>query len=136
MAEYAGTALDREFLRHTLGIARANGYTEVEVAIGNATFSACLQPSLASRSATPEVPSSGVAELKSIDAPCVGYLVPGSVLFEVGTIVKSGDIVAEISALGIANDVESKVSGEIVEVLVEMNQPVQFGQPLALVRPQ
>ena len=47
---------------------------------------------------------------------------------------ETGDIVAVISQLGIANDVESRVSGEIVEVLIEENQPVMFGQVLARIK--
>jgi acetyl-CoA carboxylase biotin carboxyl carrier protein len=33
------------------------------------------------------------------------------------------------------NELEAEVSGEIVEILVENSQPVEFGQTLMLVRP-
>ena len=45
-----------------------------------------------------------------------------------------GEIVASIAALGLNNDVESPVSGEIIEVLVKPDQAVEFGQALALVK--
>ena len=33
------------------------------------------------------------------------------------------------------NEIESEVSGTVVEILVENAQPVQFGQPLFKIRP-
>ena len=51
-----------------------------------------------------------------------------------GRTVKKGEVVAIVAALGIANEIESKVSGDVVEVLVDTNQAVEFGQLLAKVR--
>ena len=135
MSENLGPGLDAEFLRHTLGIARQNGYAEVEISIDGNHFAATLSP-IAKRvgNAASDAPSIAEAEFKSIDSPCVGYYRPGNVALAIGQSVKIGEIVAVITALGIANDVESKVTGEVVEVLVQANEPVQFGQSLALVR--
>jgi acetyl-CoA carboxylase biotin carboxyl carrier protein len=33
------------------------------------------------------------------------------------------------------NELETEVSGEIVEILVQNSEPIEFGQPLMRVRP-
>jgi acetyl-CoA carboxylase biotin carboxyl carrier protein len=49
---------------------------------------------------------------------------------EVGDMVKRGDTVCIIEAMKVMNQIESEVSGRIVEILVENAQPVEFGQVL------
>jgi len=43
-------------------------------------------------------------------------------------------IVCIVEAMKLMNEIEAEVSGEIVEVLVENGQLVEFGQPLFLVK--
>lgn len=128
--------IDLELVRHALTVARSHGFAEVELAAGSDRFSARLQPaSNASRrtsSVAPEVTEPVLADLKS---SLVGYYQPAPKPLEVGLPVKKGDVIAVVVALGIANDVESKVSGEVVEVLVNLNDPVEYGQVLARVNP-
>ena len=66
-----------------------------------------------------------------IVAPVVGFVKEGKGPLETGRSVAAGDIVCEIVALGIPNDVVSDQDGEIVEVLVDAGDPVEFGQVLA-----
>ena len=40
-----------------------------------------------------------------------------------------------LEAMKLMNEIESEVSGTIVEILVENGQPVQFDQPLFKIRP-
>ena len=40
-----------------------------------------------------------------------------------------------IEAMKVMNEIKAEVAGEILEVLVENGEPVEFGQPLFLVRP-
>ena len=49
--------------------------------------------------------------------------------------VSPGQIVCIIEAMKIMNPIESDVKGEIVEILVENAQPVEFHQRLFLIRP-
>ncbi|MGV3615093.1 MAG: acetyl-CoA carboxylase biotin carboxyl carrier protein [Fimbriimonas sp.] len=127
--------LDLEIVRHALGVARQNGFAEVEVAVGEASFSARLDPmppgapKPAAVSESPQEPP-----LTDVKAPMVGYARPGRVSLTVGEEVQKGQVVAVIEALGLANDVESPVAGEIVEVLVAPGDPVQYGQVMARVR--
>jgi acetyl-CoA carboxylase biotin carboxyl carrier protein len=54
---------------------------------------------------------------------------------EVGTEVNPETVVCIIEAMKVMNEITSKVHGEVVAVLVENGEPVEFGQPLMLVKP-
>jgi acetyl-CoA carboxylase biotin carboxyl carrier protein len=128
-------SLDSELVRHALSVARQHGFAEVELGIGEDTFSASLDPLPAKSKAKKSAGQEPVCpELETITATLVGYYRQAKTPLLVGASVKKGDVVAIIAALGIANDVESKVTGEVVEVLVEPNQPVEYGQALAKVK--
>ncbi len=49
---------------------------------------------------------------------------------QVGTIVKKGDVLCIIEAMKLMNEIEAEQDGKIVEVLVENEQGVEYGQPL------
>ncbi len=77
--------------------------------------------------------------LVEITAPMVGtfYRSPapdeGSFV-EVGDRIQSGQTVCIIEAMKLMNELEAEVSGEIVDILVENAEPIEFGQPLMRVR--
>nr|WP_303244004.1 acetyl-CoA carboxylase biotin carboxyl carrier protein [uncultured Cellulosilyticum sp.] len=76
---------------------------------------------------------------KSIKAPMVGTFysasAPGAEPFvKVGDYVKKGDVVCVIEAMKLMNEVEAEVDGEIVEILVQNEDMVEYGQPLFMVR--
>lgn len=130
--------LDLDLVRHALGLARKNGFAEVELAIDGETFTASLLPGApapAPSVAAPAAEASTEPKLQPLKATLVGYYREAKKPLQAGDSVKKGEVVAVIAALGIANDVESNVTGEVVEVLVANDQPVEYGQPLALVRP-
>lgn len=52
----------------------------------------------------------------------------------VGQEIKAGDVVCVIEAMKMFNQIESEFSGKIVSVLVENAQPVEYDQPLFIVR--
>ena len=54
---------------------------------------------------------------------------------EIGKVVKEGDVLCVIEAMKLFNEIESEVSGKIVEILVEDSSPVEFEQPLFLIDP-
>lgn len=75
-----------------------------------------------------------------IASPIVGtfYRAPGpdeAAFVEVGDRIQVGQTVCVIEAMKLMNELEAEISGEIVEVLVENSEPVEFGQTLMLVRP-
>lgn len=55
---------------------------------------------------------------------------------KVGDKVKEDTVVCIIEAMKLFNEIEAEVRGEIVEVLVENGQLVEYGQPLFLVKPE
>jgi acetyl-CoA carboxylase biotin carboxyl carrier protein len=54
----------------------------------------------------------------------------------VGDVIEKGTVVCIIEAMKLMNEIESEVTGEIVAVLVENGQPVEYGEKLLAIRPQ
>ncbi|MDM5315957.1 acetyl-CoA carboxylase biotin carboxyl carrier protein [Fictibacillus sp. b24] len=79
------------------------------------------------------------ANLHKVVSPMVGTFYAASSPDE-EAFVKPGDqvskdsIVCIIEAMKLFNEIESEVNGEIVKVLVENGQLVEYGQPLFLVK--
>lgn len=87
--------------------------------------------------ASVETPSADNKKIEGtiINSPMVGTFYtsskPGAEPFvKVGSKVKTGDILCIIEAMKLLNEIQSDYDGEIVEVLVENAEPVEFGQPL------
>jgi acetyl-CoA carboxylase biotin carboxyl carrier protein len=82
-----------------------------------------------------------VAGTVTIEAPMVGTFYratnPETAPFvSEGDTIKEGQTLCIIEAMKLMNEIESKLSGRIVKILVENAQPVEFGQPLFLVEPR
>lgn len=122
-----------DLVRHALSVAQRAGCAEVELAHGSLRFAAKLDAvPAAPRSAVSGEPQIPVEEPSlEIVSTLVGYYRPVDPPLAPGQKVERGQVVAVVAALGIANEIESKLAGEVVEVLVEPDQPVEFGQPLA-----
>lgn len=76
----------------------------------------------------------------TINAPMVGTFysapAPGEPAFiKEGDKVDAGATVCIVEAMKLMNEVVAKFACEIVKVLVENGQPVEYGQPLFAVRP-
>ena len=52
-----------------------------------------------------------------------------------GDIVGSDSVVCIVEAMKVMNEIKAEVSGIVSKILVEDGSPVQFGQPLFLVKP-
>lgn len=79
-------------------------------------------------------------ELVAIVSPMVGtfYRSPSPTApayVELGERVAVGQVVCIIEAMKLMNEIESEVSGTIVKVQAENERPVEFNQPLFMVRP-
>ncbi|MBA2873421.1 acetyl-CoA carboxylase biotin carboxyl carrier protein [Thermaerobacillus caldiproteolyticus] len=79
--------------------------------------------------------------LHKITSPMVGtfYTAPSPdapPYVKVGDKVKKDTIVCIIEAMKLFNEIEAEVNGEIVEILVQNGQLVEYGQPLFLVKPE
>jgi acetyl-CoA carboxylase biotin carboxyl carrier protein len=92
----------------------------------------------------PEVnnePTIDTAGLHKIESPMVGtfYSSPSpdaDVYVKAGDKVNDSSVVCIVEAMKLMNEIEAEVRGEIVEVLVENGQLVEYGQALFLVKPE
>ena len=92
-------------------------------------------PSSAETQETPQV----AADAKYITSPIVGVVYlqssPDADPFvQVGKQITSNDTVCIVEAMKIMNEIKSDFNGEVVEVLVENGQMVDFGQKLFAIR--
>ena len=76
----------------------------------------------------------------TVKSPMIGTFYrspnPESPMFvNIGDKIQTGDPVCIIEAMKLFNQIETEISGRIVEILVENAQPVEFDQPLFLVDP-
>ena len=53
---------------------------------------------------------------------------------KVGQKVKKGDILCIIEAMKLMNEIESEFDGEIKEILVKEEEPVEYGKPLFVIK--
>src|SRR5438045_3002562 len=123
--------LDIDLIRHALTVAQEHGFAEVELETEENSFKARLEPGAKKKAVAAPVKAADTAAtngeigVKAIKSPIVGFYRTGPTPLEKGKTVKSGEVVAVVNALGIANDVESKVSGEVLEVMVIDGQGVE-----------
>ncbi len=79
-------------------------------------------------------------ELITVKSPMIGtfYRRPSpdrDAFVKVGGEIGPGDVLCVIEAMKLFNEIESEVSGKIVEVLAADKSPVEYGQPLFLIDP-
>ena len=93
-----------------------------------------------------EAPAAGAVEARGredlhlVKSPIVGTFYaapsPGAESFvKIGAHVEAGQTLCIVEAMKLMNEIESDVSGEVMRVLVENGQPVEYGQPLFGIRP-
>ena len=83
--------------------------------------------------------SSQISDGDTIDSPMVGTFYraasPDSKPFvEKGQKVNKGDTVCILEAMKMMNQVTAERTGTIIEILVEDSEPVEFGQPLFIIK--
>jgi acetyl-CoA carboxylase biotin carboxyl carrier protein len=76
-----------------------------------------------------------------IKAPLVGTYYqstkPGSPPFiSKGDIIKTGQVICIIEAMKIFNEIESEISGKVVNILIKDGTPVEYDQDLIVISPE
>ena len=121
------------------------------IPIANPMTTAVQQPVMATPAA--EKPSNGSSDSKEkegkeartdlleIKSPMVGTFYrapePGKASYvNVGDYVEKGSVVCIVEAMKLFNEIESEVSGRIVDVLAEDASPVEYDQVMYLVDPK
>ncbi len=141
--------IDKKYIQELADLLNENNLTEVslkagdkeivlkkekEIMAGAASVVASAQ-TVSAKSHESDVAAEIDKNLVPIKAPMVGTFyrapAPGTKPFvEVGSVIKSGDVVCIIEAMKLMNEIESEISGTIVEICVEDAQLVEFGQVL------
>ncbi len=98
-------------------------------------------PPAPSPSAPTAAPPADASQWAEIASPMVGtfYRAPApdeAPFVEVGDRVRNGQTVCIIEAMKLMNEIEAELSGQIVEILVENGEPVEYGQALMRVKPE
>ncbi len=104
-----------------------------------ATSDAATEQELPPPAAAPADDTPTPAENWTMIAPCVGIFRAGSRAdtaprTEVGATVQAGEVLGYVEAMGVMNDVEASCAGRVSEIAVEDGQPVEYGQPLFVLR--
>jgi acetyl-CoA carboxylase biotin carboxyl carrier protein len=128
LLDLSGIATDQ--LTELLGLINATDIAELDVTLGSTHVSlrrpaATLRVASASTQPMPE-PSS-----LAITSPLVGIFHPS---VEVGASVEPGQSIGAIEALGMPTSVDAPQSGTVQELLVQDGSPVEYGQPLLILR--
>ena len=147
--------MNQREIRRLADLLREYGLTEIEieqeglrVRLRREHAGPVAAPTAAAASAAPAqveavasaMPAASQAHLLTIEAPMVGtfYRAPSpdaQPFVREGDRVKKGQVVCIVEAMKLMNEIESKVAGRLMKVLVENAQPVEYGQPLFLVEP-
>ena len=97
-------------------------------------------PAPAEMPAAAPTPAAAAGNLITVRSPMIGTFYRASspetpAFVEIGTEIKPGKVLCVVEAMKLFNEIESEVSGRIVQVLVENATPIEFDQPLFLVEP-
>ena len=156
-------AIDARLVRRLATILNDTGLTEIEVERGelrirvarqltvaaptqvavaapvySAPAQSAAQHAPAAAPASPESPAAMEAAGEQIKSPMVGtvYLQqqPGTPAFvQVGDLVEEGQTLLIIEAMKTMNPIPAPRAGKIIAILVDDSQPVEFGEPLAVI---
>ncbi len=85
-------------------------------------------------------PSTPDKKWVKIESPMVGTFyrspAPDEPPFaSIGDRIRSGQTVCIIEAMKLMNEIEAEIAGQVMEVLVENGQPIEFGQTLMYIDP-
>lgn len=119
-------------------IARQSAAQAVQYVAAPAPAAVAAAAPAAPAPAAAAAPAASADNRKIVRAPMVGtfYRSPSPAakpFVEVGQTVKAGQTLCIIEAMKMLNQIESELSGVIVEILVENEKPVEFDQPLFVI---
>lgn len=111
---------------------------QIPAGVQAAAWSAPAEPAAAPALA-PEPEEETVPEGELVRAPMVGTYYAASTpdadpFISLGQKVSQGETMCIIEAMKMFNQIEAEVSGTVVAILVENGQPVEFDQPLFVIR--
>jgi oxaloacetate decarboxylase (Na+ extruding) subunit alpha len=152
----AETLFNPETLKDFIRFFEKVDIAEVEIKVKDLSLSLSKKPRasapmvLESRAPAAEAPRAAAPEAKAVEkaprpknlveitAPIVGTFYrspePGAQPFvKVGDVIEAGKPVCLIEAMKVFNEIKAEVRGTVREILLENDQPVEFGQVLFLI---
>jgi acetyl-CoA carboxylase biotin carboxyl carrier protein len=128
LRERAGVSADE--LRDLLSLVGDTDVTELDVTLGSTRLTLRRAPAQTSLSA---VPAEEPREPRSlaIASPLVGIFRPSVAS---GDALEAGQSIGAIEALGMPTSVDAPQSGTVEDLLVQDGSPVEYGQPLLILR--
>ncbi len=120
-------------------IAKASVAVPVQAVPAPSAVAPAVQPAAQAPAAAADAYEQPAENEVVIKAPMVGTFYaaskPGAPAFvNVGDRVKSDTVLCIVEVMKLMNNVEAKVEGVITKILVENEQPVEYGQPLMVIR--
>jgi len=150
-------AFDLDEINQLIELMNANQLTEIQIRDGEREIRLAREAPPAPVAAPPvalsdpgrapalpsaEAPAAGIpaADHTHITSPMVGTFYQASSpeadpFVNVGSRVEKDTVVCMIEAMKVFNEIRAEAEGTIVEVLVENNTTVEYGQPLFLIEP-
>ena len=144
--------MDVRKVKKLIELVETSGIAELEIVEGEesvriirysaAPIAAALAPVAAPQTTIIETPAASVtenvADQNTIDSPMVGTFYrassPTATPFaEIGQKVAVGDTLCIIEAMKMLNEIEADKAGTIKTILVDNEQPVEFGEPLFVI---
>jgi len=126
----ACAGLSADELGAMLALVAGTDICELEVTFGTTRFSLRRPPAAAhapnANGTAPPEPSS-----LAITSPLVGIFRPS---VDTGEMVQPGQSIGAIEALGMPSSVDAPQGGTVEELLVHAGTPVEYGQPLLILR--
>lgn len=143
---------ERALIRELAELLDETGLTEIEIEkaglklrVARSVHTTAIAPPLAGAAVAPvakapeaAAPADASAHPGAVKSPMVGtvYLAPepaASNFVDVGTVVSEGQTLLIVEAMKTMNHIPAPRAGVVRQVLVENNQPVEFGEPLVII---
>jgi len=151
-----GGDFDKELIRELAALLEETGLTEIEVEQEGRRVRVARGVNLTTTLTTTGVPDSGMSEAPrpatrapskneelvvhpgTVTSPMVGTAYrspePGAPPFvEIGAKIAAGQTLLIIEAMKTMNQIPSPRAGTVIAILVEDGQPVEYGEPLAVI---
>jgi len=142
-------SIDQDLIRELAALLKETELTEIEIeqdglrlriarGATQATIVAPAAPVAAAAAAAPAAPVEAAAHPGAVKSPMVGTAYrspePGAKPFvEVGDRVAVGQTLVIVEAMKTMNQIPAPKAGTVTAILVEDGQPVEYGEPLAVI---
>ena len=141
--EARGRALPLEEVERLVNLVRESGVGEVRVRQGEVEITVKAGPAapVSQPAIEADPPAPEWDGLHAVRSPLVGTFyrapAPGEDPYvEVGDRVRAGQTLCIVEAMKLMNEIPADISGEVVEVLADNAEGVEYDQPLFRLRPE